>query len=91
MPTISAVLIVRNEARNIDACLAALKQVADEIVVVDTGSDDDTIDRARRHTAQVHSVAPATKGSESRRCSRQRRASRKFWRWRVARASRSCV
>jgi glycosyltransferase involved in cell wall biosynthesis len=56
MPTISAVLIVRNEARNIDACLSALKPVADEIVVMDTGSDDGTMAQARNFTEAVYSM-----------------------------------
>lgn len=57
MPTISAVLIVKNESPRIDACLAALKLLADEIVVMDTGSSDDTRDRARQYTEQVHETA----------------------------------
>lgn len=56
MPTISAVLIVKNESRTIDACLAALRQVADEIVVADTGSDDETLEKARAHTDKVISL-----------------------------------
>ncbi len=47
MPTISAVLIVKNESSVIDACLSALKPVVDEIIVADTGSGDDTIARAK--------------------------------------------
>jgi glycosyltransferase involved in cell wall biosynthesis len=38
-PTISAMMIVRNEEKNISACLNQLEW-ADEIVIVDTGSDD---------------------------------------------------
>ena len=43
---ISAVLIVKNEEKNIAACLGALK-FADEIVVVDSGSSDRTAELAR--------------------------------------------
>lgn len=57
MPSISAVLIVKNESRHIDACLDALTPLADEIVVADTGSQDDTMDRARAYTDRVVSVA----------------------------------
>lgn len=39
---ISAVIITKNEARNIGRCLASLQGVADEIVVVDTFSTDGT-------------------------------------------------
>lgn len=42
-PRISAVIITHNESENIAKCLQALQQVADEIVVVDAFSDDDTV------------------------------------------------
>ncbi len=57
MPTISAVLIVKDEATRIAACLEALRAVADEIVVADTGSEDDTVARAREWTEHVHAIA----------------------------------
>ena len=46
-PFLAASLIVRDEAANIGACLAALAGVVDEIHVHDTGSTDDTPDLAR--------------------------------------------
>jgi hypothetical protein len=42
-PLLSACLIVKNEAANLGRCLASLAPVVDEIVVVDTGSTDDTV------------------------------------------------
>ncbi len=48
---ISACLIVKNEEANLDRCLSSLKGIVGEIVVVDTGSTDSTIDIARRHGA----------------------------------------
>ena len=39
---ISAVIITYNEEKNIDKCLTALKPVADEIIVVDSFSTDNT-------------------------------------------------
>jgi hypothetical protein len=41
-PTLAAVLIVRDEAANLPACLASLTSVVDEIHVHDTGSTDGT-------------------------------------------------
>jgi len=41
-PTISAALIVRNEERYLEGCLASLAGNVDEIVVVDTGSTDNS-------------------------------------------------
>jgi glycosyltransferase involved in cell wall biosynthesis len=38
----SLTLIARNEAGNLPACLASLRDLVDDIVVVDTGSTDDT-------------------------------------------------
>lgn len=48
---LSAALIVRDEAEHLDACLTSLAGLVDEIVVVDTGSSDDSVAVARRHGA----------------------------------------
>lgn len=52
-PRISACLIVKNEQRFLDGCLSSLQGLVDEIVVVDTGSTDASIDIARGHGARV--------------------------------------
>ena len=44
---------MKNEARVLDACLASIRDVVDEIVVVDTGSTDGSMEIARRHGALV--------------------------------------
>jgi tetratricopeptide (TPR) repeat protein len=54
---LSATLIVRNEESNLPRCLASLVGVADEIVVVDTGSTDLTVEVARAAGARVGSFA----------------------------------
>lgn len=56
-PRVSATLIVRDESGFIDDCLASLVGVVDEIVVVDTGSRDDTVARAARYPVSLHSFA----------------------------------
>jgi len=52
-PRISAVVITFNESKNIRNCLLALQKVADEIVVVDAMSEDDTVDIAVKMGAKV--------------------------------------
>ena len=52
---ISAALVVRNEETALPACLESLQPLADEIVVVDTGSEDQTMAIARQHGCTVHS------------------------------------
>lgn len=49
---ISVFLITLNEAATLDDVLCAVSQF-DEIIVVDSGSTDDTVDIARRHGATV--------------------------------------
>lgn len=53
-PTISAALIVRNEERYLEGCLASLAGQVDEIVVVDTGSTDKTIRIAESFSVKLH-------------------------------------
>jgi glycosyltransferase involved in cell wall biosynthesis len=52
VPKLTVTVITRNESANIDAALASVSW-ADEIVVVDSQSTDDTIAIARRHSARV--------------------------------------
>ena len=53
MPTVSAALIVKNEERFLEGCLASLAGQVDEIVVVDTGSTDATIEIAEKRAAKL--------------------------------------
>jgi len=52
-PTLSLCMIVRDEAVNLPRSLAPVRDSFDEIVVVDTGSADDTPDLARSYGAKV--------------------------------------
>ena len=52
-PFLSAVIIAYNEAQNIERCLLSLQAVADEIVVVDSGSTDDTVMKSESMGARV--------------------------------------
>ncbi|HZV18634.1 MAG TPA: glycosyltransferase family 2 protein [Sphingobium sp.] len=53
-PTLAAALIVRDEARCIVRCLESVRPWVDRMVVVDTGSRDETPALARSRGAQVH-------------------------------------
>jgi glycosyltransferase involved in cell wall biosynthesis len=50
---LSAILITRNEAHNLEDCLASLQGLVEEIVVVDTQSSDATVAIAQRFGAKV--------------------------------------
>lgn len=53
MDKLSVVIITKNEERNIRRCLEAARSVADEFVVVDSGSTDATLDICREFGARV--------------------------------------
>lgn len=52
-PTLSLCMIVKNEEQHLVRCLESVQGVADEIVVVDTGSDDATPEIARSYRAKL--------------------------------------
>ena len=54
MATLSVCMIAKNEAEVIGRCLDCVKSFADEIVVVDTGSTDNTKEIASRYTDNVY-------------------------------------
>lgn len=56
MPSLSVILIVKNESAVLADCLDSVREISDEIVVVDTGSQDDTIAIARRYGAVIHEI-----------------------------------
>lgn len=53
MKHISATIITYNEERRIEACLASLKGIADEIIVVDSYSTDRTAEICGKHGCKV--------------------------------------
>lgn len=52
-PLISLCMIVKNEAGNLSRCLTSVRGVADELIIVDTGSTDDTVAVARSFGAAI--------------------------------------
>ena len=53
MHTLSVVIITYNEEKNIRRCIESVRKVADEIIVVDSFSDDDTVNIAKALGAVV--------------------------------------
>ncbi len=50
---ISLIIITRNEEHDIEACLDSVSGLVNEIVLIDSGSTDRTLELARRFTANV--------------------------------------
>ncbi|MBY7995854.1 glycosyltransferase family 2 protein [Vibrio fluvialis] len=53
-PTLAVALIVKNEAQHLEACLETVHDWVDEIVVLDSGSSDNTEEIARRYTDKFY-------------------------------------
>jgi glycosyltransferase involved in cell wall biosynthesis len=53
---LSAILVVKNEAHCLERCLRSVSSVADEIIVLDSGSTDETVSIARSFGAKVEIV-----------------------------------
>lgn len=53
MNTLALVMIVKNEARCLEKCLARLKDMVDEIYITDTGSTDSTVEIAQKFGAHI--------------------------------------
>lgn len=54
MKTISACMMVKDEEHNLPRCLSSIKPLVDEIIVVDTGSTDKSIEIAESFGAKVY-------------------------------------
>lgn len=54
MCTISLCMIVKNEEDVLERCLSCMTEIVDEIIVVDTGSEDKTKEIAQRFTNHVY-------------------------------------
>jgi len=53
-PTLSLCMIVKDEESNIAKCLDSIKDIVDEIIIVDTGSADSTIEIAQKYGAKIY-------------------------------------
>ena len=66
MITVSVCMIVKNESQILARCLDSLRGIWDELIIVDTGSQDDTVTIARRYTDKVYSFEWTGDFSEAR-------------------------
>lgn len=54
MHTFSLCMIVKNEERVLARCLDSLQGIFDQIVIVDTGSTDSTVEIAKKYTDEIY-------------------------------------
>lgn len=54
MATVSLCMIVKNEEKVLGRCLDCIKEIADEIIIVDTGSTDKTKEIAAGYTDKIY-------------------------------------
>ncbi len=65
-PTLSLCMIVKNEEESLPTCLASVKDYVDEIIIVDTGSTDRTVEIAESFNAKVYHHAWENSFSKAR-------------------------
>ncbi|QHI36320.1 SPBc2 prophage-derived glycosyltransferase SunS [Kordia antarctica] len=51
---LSVCILTKNEASNIKSCLDSVKEIADEIIILDSFSTDDTIAIAENYTSKIY-------------------------------------
>lgn len=56
MLPISVCMIVKNEEKKLDRCLESIRKYGFEIIIVDTGSEDATIEIAKKYTNKIFSM-----------------------------------
>lgn len=66
MISISLCMIVKNEEMVLERCLSSIADIMDEIIIVDTGSNDRTKEIARKYTDNVFDFAWTGDFSEAR-------------------------
>ena len=76
---LSVIILTKNEIRNIKDCMASVKDIADEIIVMDNGSTDGTPKLAEELGAKVyHTATPVFGGWGERRREAQQHCQGEF-------------
>ncbi|MCX4312824.1 MAG: glycosyltransferase [Clostridia bacterium] len=78
--TLGVTMIVKNESEVLCRVLDGVKDVADEIIIADTGSTDDTAEIARRYTDKVFAFEWADDFSAARNFVREK-CTADYWLW----------
>ena len=66
MATISLCMIVKNESAVLTRCLDSIADLMDEIIIVDTGSTDNTKEIAAQYTSRIYDFKWASDFSAAR-------------------------
>lgn len=67
--TVSLCMIVKNEEKFLKTCLDSVKDIVDEMIIVDTGSTDNTVEIAEKFNAKVFSTTWNNSFAEARNVS----------------------
>ena len=78
--TIAAVLIVKNEGENLRACLQSVASWVDEIIILDSGSSDNTAEIAAEFNAR-YDIEPIWQGYGRQRQMAQQRVTADWCFW----------
>ncbi len=54
MAELTLSMIVKNEEQYLEGCLESVKNIVDEIVIVDTGSTDNTLEIAKKYNSKIY-------------------------------------
>lgn len=59
-PTLTVCLIMKNEEQVLGGCLSSIENYVDDIIIVDTGSTDNSKEIAAKHEAVIYDCTPQT-------------------------------
>ena len=80
MEKLSLCMIVRNEEEVLDRCLDSIREAADEIILVDTGSEDRTKEKGANYTEKIYDFPWKDDFSAARNYAVSK-ASGDYWMW----------